>query len=77
MKLATKTGAEIMGRADEFGTVETGKLADLLIVDGDVLTDITLLEDRSRFIAVIQGGVIKAGQLTRTPNTWDNVTKMG
>jgi imidazolonepropionase-like amidohydrolase len=66
-----------MGRADEFGTVETGKLADLLIVDGDVLTDITLLEDRSRFIAVIQGGVIKAGQLTCTPNTWDNVTKMG
>ena len=70
MKLATKTGAEIMGRADEFGNVETGKLADLL-------KDITLLEDRRRFIAVIQGGVIKAGQLTRTPNTWDNVTKMG
>ena len=77
IKCATKTGAEIMGRADEFGTVETGKLADLLIVDGDVLKDITLLEDRSRFIAVIQGGVIKAGQLTRTPNTWDNITKMG
>jgi phosphopantetheinyl transferase len=34
-------------------------------------------EDRRRFIAVMQGGVIKAGQLTRTPNTWDNVTKMG
>ena len=60
---ATKTGAEIMGRADEFGTVEPGKLADLLIVDGDVLDDIAILEDRSRFIAVIQGGVIKAGQL--------------
>lgn len=43
-----------MGRADEFGTVETGKLADLLIVDGDVLKDITLLEDRRRFIAVIK-----------------------
>ncbi|MEX1026887.1 MAG: amidohydrolase family protein, partial [Candidatus Paceibacterota bacterium] len=74
---ATKTGAEIMGRADEFGTVEAGKLADLLIVDGDVASDITLLEDRSRFIAVMQGGVIKAGQLTRTEHTWDNATKMG
>jgi len=74
---ATRTGAEIMGRADEFGTVEVGKLADLLIVDGDVLKDITLLEDRSRFIAVMQGGVIKAGQLTRTDYTWDNATKMG
>lgn len=60
---ATKTGAEIMGRADEFGTVEPGKLADLLIVDGDVVGEISLLEDRRRFIAVMQGGVIKAGQL--------------
>ena len=74
---ATKTGAEIMGRSHEFGTVEPGKLADLLIVDGDVLNDIALLEDRSRFIAVLQGGIIKAGQLTRTEHTWDNATKMG
>ncbi len=62
---ATKTGAEIMGRADEFGTVEAGKLADLLIVDGDVAADISLLEDRQRFIAVMQGGIVKAGQLAR------------
>ena len=74
---ATKTGAEIMGRSSEFGTVEAGKLADLLIVDGDVLADIALLEDRKRFIAVMQGGVIKAGQLTRTEHTWENATKMG
>jgi imidazolonepropionase-like amidohydrolase len=52
-----------MGREREFGTVEQGKLADLLIVDGDVLSDISLLEDRSRFLAVMQGGVIKAGRL--------------
>ena len=77
IKCATKIGAEIMGRADEFGTVEAGKLADLLIVDGDVVGDIAMLEDRSRFIAVMQGGVIKAGQLTRTPHTWNNATKMG
>jgi len=60
---ATKTGAEIMGRGDEFGTLEKGKLADVLIVDGDVLADISLLEDRTRFIAVMQGGIVKAGQL--------------
>ena len=62
---ATKTGAEIMGRGGEFGTLEKGKLADVLIVDGDVLADITLLEDRKKFIAVIQGGIIKAGQLAK------------
>ena len=60
---ATKTGAEIMGRSAEFGTVEPGKLADLLIVDGDVLADISILEDHSRFLAVIQGGIVKAGAL--------------
>ena len=54
-----------MGRADEFGTLEAGKLADVLVVDGDVLADIRVLEDRSRFIAVMQGGVVKAGRLTQ------------
>src|SRR6266436_5890689 len=60
---ATKTGAEIMGRGDEFGTLETGKLADVLVVDGDVARDITLLEDRTKFLAVLQGGIAKAGQI--------------
>lgn len=59
---ATRTGAEIMGRDHEIGTLEPGKLADVLIVDGDVLADVSLLEDRSRFLAVIQGGVVKAGR---------------
>ena len=63
IKCATKTGAEILGRADELGTLEPGKLADVLVVDGDVVKDISLLEKRDRFIAVMQGGYIKAGQL--------------
>ncbi len=63
IRCATKTGAEIMGRADEIGTLEPGKLADVLVVDGDVVADIGILKDRSRFIAVMQGGVVKAGQL--------------
>ena len=60
---ATKTGAEILGRGHELGTLEVGKLADVLIVDGDVAKDISLLEKREKFIAVMQGGIIKAGQL--------------
>lgn len=60
---ATKTGAEIMGRGDEFGTLETGKLADVLVVDGDVIANIGLLEDRRNFLAVVQGGIVKAGRL--------------
>ncbi|WP_373649268.1 amidohydrolase family protein [Schlesneria sp. DSM 10557] len=63
---ATKTGAEILGREHELGTLEAGKLADVLIVDGDVIGNISLLEDRKRFIAVMQGGIIKAGELFRS-----------
>ena len=63
LKCATKTGAEIMGRAHDLGTLEPGKLADVLLVDGDVLKDITLLEDRRNILAVLQGGVVKAGRM--------------
>jgi imidazolonepropionase-like amidohydrolase len=62
---ATKTGAEIMGRGDEFGTLESGKLADVLVVEGNVLDDISILEDRRRLTAVLQGGIIKAGRLSK------------
>jgi imidazolonepropionase-like amidohydrolase len=62
---ATKTGAEILGRDHELGTLESGKLADVLVVDGDVVADISVLEDRSRFIAVLQGGIVKAGRLVQ------------
>lgn len=60
---ATKTGSEILGRSDEIGTLEAGKLADVLVVDGDVVSDLSILQDRSRFITVIQGGVSKAGRI--------------
>jgi imidazolonepropionase-like amidohydrolase len=57
----TRNGARIMGVDDETGTLESGKLADLLIVEGDVLGDIALLEDQANLRAVMQGGIVKAG----------------
>src|SRR4051794_24482731 len=48
IRCATKTGAEILGRGHEIGTLEPGKLADVLVVDGDVLADIAVLEQRER-----------------------------
>ena len=38
-----------------------------LMVDGDVVANISILEDRSRFLAVMQGGIIKAGRLANSP----------
>jgi len=52
------------------GTLEPGKLADILVVDGDPLQDISILQDRSRFIAVMQGGLVKAGRLLEP--AWQN-----
>lgn len=52
---ATRNGAELMRMADRIGTLEKGKLADLVVVDGDPLADIALLQDRSR-LSVMKGG---------------------
>ena len=65
IKCATKTGAEIMGRSDEFGTLEKGKLADVLVIDGDPVKNIDVLTQRAKFLAVMQGGVVKAGSLAK------------
>ena len=62
IRCATKTGAEILGRGDELGTLEPCKLADVLVVDGDVERDIGVLQQRERILAVLQGGVVKAGR---------------
>ncbi len=48
---ATKWGGEIMGRPGELGQVKKGYLADLLLVDGDPLADIRILQDRARLVA--------------------------
>ena len=52
---ATRSGAELMRMNDRFGTLRPGKLADLVVVDGDPLRDISVLQDRGR-LSVMQGG---------------------
>lgn len=52
---ATRNGAKILGRENELGTLQAGKLADVLVVSGNLLKDISLLENRSNIRAVFQG----------------------
>jgi imidazolonepropionase-like amidohydrolase len=59
---ATRNGAEMVGRSHDLGTVEVGKLADLLVVDGDPSADIGVLADAPP-VAVLKGGEVVAGIL--------------
>ena len=52
---ATRTGAEVCRVADRVGTIEAGKRADLLLVDGDPLEDILVLQNKAR-LTVFQDG---------------------
>ena len=56
LRAATVLGGQIMRRPDELGKVARGYLADLILVDGDPLTDITVLQDRKRLAAIMKGG---------------------
>jgi imidazolonepropionase-like amidohydrolase len=55
---ATRRGAECMGLGDQVGVLREGMLADLLVVDGDPLHDISILRDGAQLRLVMQGGVI-------------------
>jgi imidazolonepropionase-like amidohydrolase len=58
---ATKTAAQALGLGEHVGTVEEGKLADLLVVDGDPLEEPRLLCDRGRIRLVLRLGKPVAG----------------
>lgn len=53
LRAATINGAELTGRANDIGTIEPGKFADLVAVDGDPITDITVME---KVVFVMKGG---------------------
>jgi imidazolonepropionase-like amidohydrolase len=54
---ATRNGARSMGRDADFGTIEAGKLADLMIVGADPTRDVRNLR-RMRW--VVRGGVVRS-----------------
>ncbi|MBM3574030.1 MAG: amidohydrolase family protein [Alphaproteobacteria bacterium] len=62
LRAATSMAARAI-KQPEIGTLAPGQLADLLIVDGNPLDDVALLQDHRRLIAVIQGGELVGGRL--------------
>ena len=57
---ATKNGAEAVGLEDRIGTLEKGKLADLIVIDGNPLADINVLLDTNKVLLVMkEGNIVK------------------
>jgi imidazolonepropionase-like amidohydrolase len=63
---ATSGSAYALGLTEHVGTVEPGKLADLLVVDGDPLAEPELLRDRERIWLVVRLGARVAGASLET-----------
>ncbi len=55
---ATKVNAELFRMSDKIGTVEPGKYADLLVVDGDPLKNLRLFQMQDRISVIMKGGVL-------------------
>ncbi len=62
IQAATINGAELLGWTKDAGTIETGKFADIVAVDGDPLADIGVME---RVVFVMKGGDVVKNDLGR------------
>ena len=53
---ATRVASETLGLGSRIGTIEPGKLADLIVVEGDPLKDITVLQRKDKIVVVMKDG---------------------
>ena len=63
IKAATSNGAKMLGKEDEFGSLEAGKSADLLVVKGDVARDIHALTPDAMEVIMKGGDIVIKGAL--------------
>lgn len=64
---ATRDGGAVADPSGMVGTLEKGKHADMVVVDGDPLADIRVLQDPARLVAVVKGGRIYQGLMDNNP----------
>ena len=62
---ATSAAAALLGFSHTLGTIEPGKDADLLVVDGNPLKRVAVLRDREKLHGVMQAGRFVSGPLSR------------
>jgi imidazolonepropionase-like amidohydrolase len=57
----TKIASEVLGFEKEIGTIEEGKIADLIVVDGNPLEDITCLQRKEKIVYIVKDGEMIKG----------------
>lgn len=82
LRSATQTNSEFVRNGSDVGILEPGRRADLLVVDGDPLADIRILQDKSRLHEILMDGKpidldlnydIKELPLERSYSMWSDV----
>jgi len=67
----TKWGAEIMMKGGELGQIKDGYLADVLLVDGDPLSNLAILHDPRKILAVMKDGTFhKRPEIASARTRW-------
>ncbi|MDP3224615.1 MAG: amidohydrolase family protein, partial [Rubrivivax sp.] len=71
IRATTVYGGQIMMRGHELGAVKEGYLADLLLVDGDPLANLSILRDPKRLLAVMKDGVFAKAPAIASSRAWE------
>ena len=71
IRSATLYGGQIMMKPNELGVVKDGFLADLLLVDGDPLANLSILRDPKRILAVMKDGVFAKSPEIAAQRRWE------
>ena len=56
IQAGTMFGGQIMGMGNELGLIKEGYLADLLLIDGNPLSDVRILQDKKRLVSIMKDG---------------------
>ena len=72
IRSATLYGGQIMMKPNELGVVKDGYLADLLLVDGDPLANLSILRDPKRILAVMKDGVFAKSPEIAAQRRWEH-----
>ncbi len=72
IRSATLYGGQIMMKERELGVIKDGFLADLLLVDGDPLANLSILRDPKRVLAVMKDGVFAKSPEIASRRRWEH-----